>query len=407
MPRGSNLLRLGDFNQTVVLDAIRRGNGGTSRVELVAETGLTAQTVSNIVRRLLDQGLVREGDRVPAVGVRGKPRTRLQIEPTARCAVGVHVDPATLTFVLIDLAGAVRGYARRRTPQANRPSEVITVITEQVEQLISAADVDADSVLGIGVAAPGPLDVVDGVLLDPPQLHGWEKVRLRADLHATTGRHVLVDKDVTAAATGELWARGGARDSFVFCYLGSGLGAGVVMADQVLRGVSNNIGEIGNILVDPTAPDLGVGRPGSLAASCLPQALIISAERRGLFAAAIDPEDFVAVDEAFTVLCERAYAGEAACLQLLDDAAVGLAAGLAVMINFLDVGRVVLGGPIWSRISSRMLALLPGLIQPQLVAAASVVVEGSAVGEHVAAQGAAALVLDHYLSPRPSVLLMD
>jgi predicted NBD/HSP70 family sugar kinase len=95
-------------------------------------------------------------------------------------------------------------------------------------------------------------------------------------------------------------------------------------------------------------------------------------------------------------------------MQLIDEAATALAAGLAVLVNALDVDRVVFGGPIWSRISSRILAVLPELIQPQLVAARQpLIVEGSAVGEHVAAQGAAALVLDHFLSPRPSVLLMD
>lgn len=407
MPKGSNQLRLGDFNQTVVLDAIRRSRGGTSRVELVAATGLTAQTVGNIVRRLIRQQLVREGERAPTAGVRGKPRTLLEVEPAARCAVGVHVDPATLTFVLTDLTGQVRTYARRRTPAAHRPSEVIATIAEQIDQLIADADVDPASVLGIGVAVPGPLDVVAGVLLDPPQLHGWAKVRLRADLRAATGRHVLLDKDVTAAATGELWAGGRAQQSFVFCYLGSGLGAGVVMEDHVLRGVSNNIGEIGNILIDGAAEDLGVGRVGSLAASCLPQALVVQAQRRGVLPMAVDADDFVAVDEALTGICERAYAGDPTCLLLLDDAAAGLAAGLAVAVNLLDINKIVLGGPIWSRISSRMLALLPDLIQPHLVAAASIVVEGSAVGEHVAAQGAAALVLDHYLSPRPSALLMD
>ena len=104
MGRGSNLSRLGDFNQTVVFDAIRRTPGGISRVELVAETGLTAQTVSNIVRRLLDQELIVETGRVQSA-VRGKPRTLLRVEPSARFAVGVHVDPATLTYVLIDIEG--------------------------------------------------------------------------------------------------------------------------------------------------------------------------------------------------------------------------------------------------------------------------------------------------------------
>ncbi len=407
MTRGSNLSRLGSFNQTVLFDAIRRARGGISRVELVTETGLTAQTVSNIVRRLLTADLVVEIGRVQTA-VRGKPRTLLQVQPSAQLALGVHVDPATLTFVLIDVKGQVRQYARRRTPQARRPEEVVAVIAEQVRRLVVGAGIDSSAILGLGVAAPGPLDVDEGVLLGPPQLAGWDKVRLRADLHRATGLHVLVEKDVTAAATAERWAQHGDRHHFVFCYLGSGVGAGIVMDDVVLRGASNNIGEIGNILVDSDGEDLGIGRPGSLAAGCLPQAMVVRAQRRGLTTSDVLPDDYVAVDEVFTELCERAYAGDAACLHLLDEAATALAEGAAVLVNALDVDRVVFGGPIWSRISSRLLAVLPELIQPQLVAARSpLIIEGSAVGEHVAAQGAAALVLDHYLSPRPSVLLMD
>ena len=405
--RGSNLTRLGGFNQTVLFDAIRRAPEGISRVELVTETGLTAQTVSNIVRRLLDEGLVVEGGRVQSA-VRGKPRTLVRVQPAARHALGVHVDPATLTFVLLDVAGQVQGYARRRTPQAQRPDAVVAVISDEVRRLLASSGVDPASVLGLGVAAPGPLDVVAGTLLNPPQLAGWERVRLRADLREATGLHVLVDKDVTAAATGELWAPGGARRSFVFCYLGSGLGAGVVVEDAVLRGVTNNIGEIGDILVDPDGEDVGLARPGSLAATCLPQALVVRAQRRGLVTSSVAADDFGGVDEVFTDICARAEGGDAGCLELLDGAARGLATGLAVMVNFLDVDRVVLGGPTWSRLSRHLLAVLPGLVQPQLVAASTaLVVEGSAVGEHVAAQGAAALVLDHFLSPRPAALVMD
>ena len=122
--------------------------------------------------------------------VRGKPRTLLRVEPSARFAVGVHVDPATLTYVLIDIEGRVRQYARRRTLEARRPEQVVAAIADQVTQLIAAAGIEPTAVLGLGVAAPGPLDVVEGVLLQPPQLAGWEKVRLRADLHAATGLHV-------------------------------------------------------------------------------------------------------------------------------------------------------------------------------------------------------------------------
>jgi len=171
MGRGSNLSRLGDFNQTVVFDAIRRTPGGISRVELVAETGLTAQTVSNIVRRLLAQEFIVESGLVQSF-VRGKPRTLLRVEPSARFAVGVHVDPATLTYVLIDIEGRVRQYARRPTLEARRPEHVVAAIADQVTQLVTAAGIERAAVLGIGVAAPGPIDVVEGVLLEPPQLAG-------------------------------------------------------------------------------------------------------------------------------------------------------------------------------------------------------------------------------------------
>ncbi len=407
MVRGSNLNRLGGFNQAVVFDAIRRAPGGISRVELVGESGLTAQTVGNIVRRLLESRLVVESGRVAAAG-RGKPRMLLEVRPSARYAVGVHVDPATLTFLLLDLGGRIHAYHRRPTLGAHHPEQVVATIAEQVRVLIIGSGVDEAEVLGLGVAAPGPLDVVEGILLRPPQLAGWNRVRLRSDLHTATGLHVLVDKDVTAAATAERWALGGARHHFVFGYLGSGVGAGVVMDDVVLRGASNNFGEIGTLLVDPAGEDLGLGVRGSLSSACSPQSLVVRARRRGVPGTDVSPDDFVAVDAAFTEICERAYAQDPVCLELLDGAAAGLATGLAALVNVLDVDRVVLGGPIWSRISSRMLALLPGLVQPQLLAAQRpLIIEGSAVGEHVAAQGAAALVLDHFLSPRPSALLMD
>ena len=407
MARGSNLSRLGDFNQVVVLDAIRRAPGGISRVELVDEIGLTAQTVSNIVRRLIDDELIGESGRVKPT-TRGKPRTLLRVRPDARFAVGVHVDPATLTYVLIDLDGTVRGYARRHTQDVGRPEQVVATIAHEVDRLIDSAAIDRSAVLGLGVAAPGPIDIDEGVLINPPQLAGWGRVRLRADLHRATGLHVLLDKDVTAAATGERWAQGGSRHHFVFCYLGSGVGAGIVMDDVVLRGATNNIGEIGNIIVDRTDAGIGIGPPGSLASTCMPQSLVVRAQRRGLLAQEVSPRDFVALDDAFTSLCERAYAGEAACLELLDEASAGLAAGVAVLVNALDIDRVVLGGPIWSRISSHVLARLPALLAAHLVGdRGSLAVEGSAVGEHVAAQGAAALVLDHFLSPRHSDLVVE
>ena len=99
---GTNLPKVGQYNRAVVLDQIQLTDG-TSRVEIAAHTGLTPQTVSGIVRRLIDEGIVREDGARSSSG--GKPRTVLRINADAGRAVGLHFDPVELTCVVVDLLG--------------------------------------------------------------------------------------------------------------------------------------------------------------------------------------------------------------------------------------------------------------------------------------------------------------
>jgi predicted NBD/HSP70 family sugar kinase len=402
MPRGSNLPRLADYNQAVVLDLVRR-DPGRSRADLQRVSGLASQTISNITRRLIDTGMIRES--APGDTSRGRPSIPLSVDPDGACAVGVHVDPARLTVLLLDIAGAIRDRRELRTPQSPHPDDTTALIASTVEEMIRASGVDRARVLGLGVAVPGPLDVRTGVMIAPPQLPAWRHVRLRADLHDATGLPVLLDKDVTAAATAEL--RASAASDVLFLYLGSGVGAAIVSEGRVLRGVSNNIGEIGDILVDPDAEDLGWGgRRGGLAAACVPEALVIQAAQAGLMPLP-DLADYLALDDALTRLSELAGGGDPVAAELLARAARRVASGIAVLVNLLDVPRVVLGGPAWNRLRAAFLPVLEDAVQRELVVARpGLEVVGSAVGEQIAAQGAAELVLDSALAPHAGVLVM-
>ncbi len=402
MQRGSNQLRLADFNQAVVLDVVRR-SPGVSRADLQRTSGLSSQTISNITRRLLDDRMIVESE--PGDTVRGRPSIPLVVDRDGAYSVGVHIDPARLTLVLLDLAGEVRHEQQLRTPQATNPPEVTALIAKSIDSLIADAGVDRDRVLGLGLAAPGPLDVQAGVILDPPQLPNWRNVQLRSDLHDATGLPVLLDKDVTAAATAELRSAQDASNDFVFFYLGSGVGASVIVDDQVLRGTTNNIGEIGDIIVDPDAEQLEwTGRRGGLAAACVPEALVVQAAHLGLVPLP-NLNDYLAIDDACTALCDLASSGHGGAIRILERAAARVAVGLGVLMNLLDVPRVVLGGPLWNRLSDTFLPVLPDLVVRELVAREHVTVEGSAVGEQVAALGAAELVMDHYVAPRPAALI--
>jgi DNA-binding Lrp family transcriptional regulator len=148
--RGTNLPAVAGFNQTVVLDAIRRSVNGMSRVELVGATGLSAQTVSNVSRRLLNQGVIREAGK--QIDGPGKPRTILQIEPRGGYAIGVHMDPAVITCVLLDLEGSVVAHSRMRTPPSGDANETVAKTVLAVEALIATSTVERERVLGLGVA---------------------------------------------------------------------------------------------------------------------------------------------------------------------------------------------------------------------------------------------------------------
>lgn len=406
--RGTNLPRMGDFNQTVVLDAIRRSRSGLSRVALVQATGLSAQTVSNICRRLLNQSMVVEAGKESSGP--GKPRTILRLNASGVFAVGVHLDPAVMTFAILDLTGAVVKRSRTLTPVANDPDDIVAAISAEIERLIRDSGVDRAKIAGLGVATPGPIDRAQGTVIDPPHLLGWHRVPLRDALAQSTGLPVIVDKDVTAAAVAEMWAGGqGGSGSFVFFYLGTGIGAGLVLGDEVVRGSSDNAGEIGHIITDPGGPLCVCGLRGCIAVTCMPQNLVREAEELGVLPESPGQDaDAHAVDERFSVLCALAEGGNAAAGEILDRSAVRVAKAVSVITNLLDLDRVVFGGPFWARLRGIYLRRIPALLDELTVARSihRVAVVGTGVGEDVAAVGAACLVLDHALAPRAARLLL-
>jgi predicted NBD/HSP70 family sugar kinase len=406
--RATNPVRIGSFNQTVVLDAIRRSSG-LSRVELAASTGLSAQAVTNICRRLIAAGLVREAG-TENVG-RGKPRTMLRLEPGARLAVGVHLDPAVVTVALLDLEGTVLAQQSLATPSALDPPHAVATITSAVDAVIASAGADRERILGVGVAAPGPVDLRRGVVDNPPNLPGWHQVPLREELARATGLPVLLDKDVTAAAVAETWWGLPRRDgTTAVLYIGTGIGVGLVVDGEVVRGTSGNAGEVGHVVVDPDGPPCACGQRGCVAVALAPSALLERARQRGALPAGSLDETAAASTDATAALGElfdRADAGEPAARDVVAYAVTGIARLALVVTNLLDLDRLVLGGPYWARIAPYYLDRGP----EQMAAGAAarlihgVEVVGTSIGEHFGAVGAASLVLDHAFSVHPGSLV--
>ncbi|HEY0185913.1 MAG TPA: ROK family transcriptional regulator [Cellulomonas sp.] len=407
MRRGTNLPRMGDFNQTVVLDVIRRAGGGLPRADVARRTGLSAQTVTNVARRLLDLGLVVEEGETARTGP-GRPGTLLRLNPVGRYAVGVHLDPATMTFVLLDLAGTVIARAQRPTPVPEDPEAVLTGLVAEIEGLITGAGVDRDRVLGVGIAAPGPIDTEAGVVLDPPHLPGWHDVPLRDAVAERTGLRAVLDKDVIAAACAHLWHPGEHASDFVFFYLGTGVAVSTVLHDEVVRGVSGNAGESGHLVTDPDGAPCWCGRRGCLGAVLRAEALAEQGRAAGVvlpdWGDGTDPR---AVDEAVTALAAAADAGDPAARGVLALAGRRVAMAAGVLTDLLDVPAVLVGGPLWDRIALHATAALEAEMALHPVPGAHpVTVASSAFGAQVGAVGAGCILLGRAFTPRPTDLLL-
>ncbi|MFP8964447.1 ROK family protein, partial [Streptomyces nanhaiensis] len=262
-------------SRAAVLDVIRAA-GTISRVGLINATGFTGATISTVVRRLIDDGLVVETGRAESTG--GKRRVLLQLNQSSRYAVGVHLDHAGITYVLTDLGGSVVARMSRAGAGAEDPPDVVERMAGEVGALIEGVGVGRERVLGLGLVSPGPLTPTSGMRLTPPLMRQWEDFPLDRALKEATGLPVVSDNDATAAALGEHWSGGvGAAATFAALYMGTGIGAGLLVDGMTYRGASGNAGEIGHSCLAVDGPECWCGARGCVEALAGPSAVVAAA----------------------------------------------------------------------------------------------------------------------------------
>ena len=383
-----------------MVDAIRRATNGLSRTALAELTGLAPQTISNIVRRLIDDELVVESGTV--TNGRGKPRTILQLRPQSRFAIGVHLDPAVINFVVLDLAGGVVAESHLIPSRLVNPTAILTDIANEIGRLERSYGIDRARIVGVGVAVPGPVELSAGTVVDPPNLVGWHRIPVRDQLADATGHNVVLEKDVTAAAVAEMWVGGPAGiGTFLVVYIGTGIGVGLVWRGEAVRGASGNVGDVGHIVVDSTGPTCTCGQRGCIAVTITAEALVGEARELGL---SVHPTNLAV---AYAELCELTASNQTA-QHIIDRSADRMARAVTVMANLFDVERIVFGGPYWPPIAETYLDRIPRLLGDSLATSQihSTKVSGSAAGRSLTAIGAASIVFDHAFSPHPSNLML-
>nr|WP_307225015.1 ROK family protein [Microbacterium arborescens] len=308
--------------------------------------------------------------------------------------------------MVVDLLGQVVAQTERTPrPDATR-EQILDDLVGTVESLLAEGGRSRSSVLGIGVAAPGPLDAEAGVLFEPPLLPPvWHDLALGALLHEATGLPTTVEKDVVAAMVGELW-RDAAQDlqDSIFVYYGAGVGAGLAVDGTPIRGRTGNAGDVAHLVVEPGGPACGCGQHGCLGAAIAPERLLVDA---GVIDGG-EPVAASALREHVRDLASRAQSGNDRAMTAVRRAGASLARAVVQINNLLDADVVVVGGPLWTLLSA---TAGPALVEAVASSTETATVRGIRVLESdlvtdAAAVGAACLVLDAAMTPRPTDLMI-
>lgn len=394
---GASVSTLGKYNENAVIHALR-ALGPTSQGAIAEATGLSAQTVSLIVKNLTSRGYLREISTV-STG-RGRPRAIIDIVASARYAVGIHIDPTVMTAVLLDLRGSVVESAVSDEVQPECPQRSLGAAAGLCLGLTRAAGVGRDRVVGACLAVPGPLDVASGAMVDSVWLPAWTGFRLGAELTRHLEMEVPVVKDTLAAVIGENWVR--ARESLgstmVFVYVGTGTGVGLWQDGEPVRGSSGNAGELGRVLLTlgstPGATASGLGND--------PVVMVETAHARGVLPGSPPArDDLAATERHFGRLCRAALDGVAPAVEILDAAAGRIAQMVVMATELLDADTVVFGGPFWELVRPWYApAAEAALAEPSSRGPHPVRVLSTAMGADVGAIGAASVVLDARYVPR-------
>ncbi len=376
-----------EINRRIVLNLVRTRQP-ISRADLARTMGVRRGAVSLIVNDLLRDGFLFEG----AAGetLRGRRPTFLYIDSRRRAVAAVDVRASQTYLMLADLVGTpiagVTGF-----PTSRDPKQFVSTLATRLRALL-ADHKDVDACQGIGVVVPGMVEPNTMRVVYAPTL-GWRNVDLREPLADAIGLPVQIENSGRACALAQLWTmhdEAAAAGDLVFLNVSDGLGVGVVIHGEMLRGRNNIAGELGHVPLSGEGPRCSCGASGCWEAYVSNRATLAR-----YFGRAIDAEPIPDDQKYFRIedLMARARTGDVKATAAVQATGRFLGLGLATVVNAYDPSRVYIGGEItaaWDLIEPTIRA---GLSERVLTpAAASLDIRIVAASEYPRLQGAAALV---------------
>jgi glucokinase len=339
--RARNAGHLRGLNLETVLAVAMQHDGPFTRAELIRATGLSAPTVGTLVSQLMQIGVVSDLGAGPSRG--GRRPSSMEFNARHGYVAGIDLGPTRTRLALADLRGERLADRIMPTPQRLGPQALLARVAGALRALMEETGVPASRLVAVGAGAPGAVDRGRGLVTSAPNLQGWTQVPMRDLLESALHAPVVVENDVNLAVLGEHW-RGAARghDTCAFVFVGTGIGAGILIGGELHRGHHYLAGEIGVMCMGPQYVDVDYGERGCFETL----AGLHGLAERWPQASRQDPAGWVAG------LFEAAVSGDRRAAKIVDETARLIAIAVANVAAVVDPTLIVLGGALFAQAES-------------------------------------------------------
>jgi predicted NBD/HSP70 family sugar kinase len=384
LSRGTTQTGVRLYNERLILSLVRL-HGQLPKAEMARLTGLSAQTVSVIVRQLEADGLLKR--RSPQRGKVGQPLVPFELNPEGAFSIGLKVGRRSGDLMLLDLSGQVR-HTIHRPYTFPSPSELVSFLTSGVEELTQGLSASQrDRISGIGIAAPFELwNWAEDVGAPPDVLMAWKEFDLQAEIARLFPWPIHFCNDASAACAAELlFGRGRELQDFAYFYLGYFIGGGIVLNGSLYLGRRGNAGALASF---PVTSSRGTSEQ-------LVHATSLAALERDLQRSGGDPELL------WKDLAHWSGAGDA-LERWMERAAAEVAIACAGIMAVLDCTAIVIDGAVPLHVRARFVAAVQTALKAvdRQGLAEFPVIEGT-IGADARALGAASLPLfDNFIINR-------
>ncbi|MGL4522775.1 MAG: ROK family protein [Bacilli bacterium] len=291
--------------------------------------------------------------------------------------IGIDLGGTNLRYAVMADDGTILEERKMRTPHNQTAEWIIQEMITTCHSFMRNFDVR-----GIGIGAPGPLNAKAGIILDPPNLTGWEYVPIVQQMEKALGTTVNLNNDANAAALAEAtFGAGKDSESMYYVTVSTGVGGGFVFRNQLISGANSCAGEVGNLFVNESAPTHTMMNDGCLELCSSGSAITASAT-----------EVLEDVHHAGNVF-EQANKGNEKAQEIIQAATDALAKGLANIVHTVDPEMIVLGGGVMQSGDDVLPLLkekLPSYVFPQIAGKTELL--PAALGTNAGVIGAALLI---------------